>query len=183
VMTDPIELLREISETQILFRHNLELDAKVCNLLAALQPEQDIGDPDDTMKWDIGGGTPALAEPQQTGERDMVSKLAKRLDVQRTGSDAKQVPVCAAPTSLSPATTGEGMPKKFSDFIRNASSEEKEIVYSDVMQRATAKQMDKQTGEREAWVKRLLYIADTDDAKFSDIAETLRQAAAFIKSI
>ena len=40
-MTDPIELLREISETQILFRHNLELDAKVCNLLAArAQAEQ-----------------------------------------------------------------------------------------------------------------------------------------------
>jgi len=40
-MTDPIELLRKISDSRILFRHDLELDAEVANFLSAQpQPEQ-----------------------------------------------------------------------------------------------------------------------------------------------
>ena len=39
-MTDPIELLRKISDSRILFRHDLELDAEVANFLSA-QPSGD----------------------------------------------------------------------------------------------------------------------------------------------
>ena len=52
---DAERLLKRIYDTGLLYKHNLDLDAEVCNFLSFIESKESPA----TMIYDIGGGTPA----------------------------------------------------------------------------------------------------------------------------